>query len=321
MKISALTVDTPLVLAPLAGYTDSPMRRIARRFGASVVWTEMVSAEGAVRRSEATLRLLEFHPDERPIAFQLFGATPSSMAGAARLVERLGPDLIDLNVGCPARKVVKNGSGVALMKDLGLLEELVSALVGAVKVPVTAKIRSGWDDRSLNAPQVARVLEDSGVAAVTVHPRTRAQGFTGRSDWSIISEVKRSVGIPVIGNGDVYEPTDAVRMLEETSCDAVMIGRGAIGNPWIFSRTLGLLAGAGDPGPPSLSDRLSVAIEHLDLMVEAKGERKGVMETRKHLVVYLRGFPGMAGLRAELVRMEGHENVRSRLEAELAGRS
>lgn len=322
MKISALTIDTPLVLAPLAGYTDSPMRRIARRFGAAAVWTEMVSAEGAVRGSEATLALLGFRPEERPIVFQLFGANPGSMAGAARLVQRLGPDAIELNVGCPARKVVKGGSGAALMRDAGLLAEVATALVDAVSVPVTAKIRSGWDDRSVNAPEVAGILEECGVSAVTVHPRTRALGFKGRADWTVIAAVRSAVGIPVIGNGDIREPADALRMMEETSCDAVMVGRGAVGNPWLFSRAVAMLERGNDPGPPSAADRLAMVIEHLDLMVEAKGERSGVMEMRKHIVAYLRGSPGAAGLRAELVRLEGHANVRRRLEAELhaAGR-
>ncbi len=317
MKIRTLIIDTPLVLAPLAGYTDSPMRRIARRFGAAAVWTEMVSAEGAVRGSEATLKLLAFHPEERPIVFQLFGANPDSIAGAARLVEGLGPDAIDLNVGCPAKKVVGGGAGSALMRDTVLLADVARALVEAVDVPVTAKVRSGWDDSSVNAVEVSEVLEGCGVAAVTVHPRTRSCGFKGSADWSVIGDVRRAVGIPVIGNGDVTEPTDVLRMMEDTGCDAVMVGRGAVGNPWLFQRTLAVIEGGTDPGPPTLSDRLTLAIEHLDLMVEAKGERKGVMEMRKHMVAYLRGSPGVASLRAELVRMEGHSNVRRRLEDEL----
>jgi tRNA-dihydrouridine synthase B len=315
MKTGPISFDSPLVLAPLAGYTDSPMRRIARRFGASMVWTEMVSAEGAVRESEATLKLLAFDPAERPIAFQVFGARPEGLAGAAARIERLGPDVIDLNAGCPARKVVKSGSGAALMRSPRLLAEIVEALVEAVAVPVTAKIRSGWDADEVNAAEVASVLEASGAAAVVVHPRTRAQGFKGSADWSVIADVRRAVAIPVIGSGDVLEPADALRMLEETRADAVMIGRGAVGNPWIFKRAVAMLAGGDDPGPPSLEERIDVAIEHLDLMVSAKGEHKGVIEMRKHLVSYLRGAPGVSRVRGELVRMEGHANVRDRLES------
>jgi tRNA-dihydrouridine synthase B len=313
MVIGDTTLEAPLILAPLAGYTDSPMRRLARRLGAAMVWTEMVSAEGAVRESDKTFELLAFDPSERPIAFQLFGARPESMAGAARLVAKLRPNVIDLNAGCPAKKVVRGGSGAALMADLKLLGEVAAALVEATELPVTAKIRSGWDEHSINAPEAARTLEGAGVRAVSVHPRTRRQGFKGSADWSMIGEVKRAVGIPVVGSGDVRTPEDALSMLEQTSCDGVMIGRAAVGNPWIFSRARELLEGGPSSPPPSLGDRIRLAVEHLDLMVDAKGERRGVQEMRKHIVAYLRGFPGASNLRAELVRMEGHERVRERL--------
>lgn len=317
MNIGAVPIDSPFMLAPLAGYTDSPMRRLARRFGASMVWSEMVSAEGAVRGGSKTLALLGFHPEERPISIQLFGARPEPMARAAALVGSLGPDVLDLNVGCPARKVVKGGAGAALMRDPELLGDIAGALVEATSLPVTAKIRSGWDDDSVNAVEVARTLEERGVAAVVLHPRTRAQGFSGAADWSVIREVSRSVSIPVIGSGDVSGPSDALRMLEETSCDGVMIGRAAIGNPWIFRRCAEAVASGRVPPEPGLDERIATAIEHLDLMVEAKGERRGVMEMRKHLVAYFRGFPGAAHLRSELVRMEGHQHVRRRLAAAL----
>lgn len=313
MVIGDTTLEAPFVLAPLAGYTDSAMRRLARRLGAAMVWTEMVSAEGAVRGSGKTFELLAFDPSERPIAFQLFGARPESMAGAVRSVARLAPDVIDLNAGCPAKKVVRGGSGAALMRDLTLLEEIAAAAVEATDIPVTAKIRSGWDEHSVNAPEAARVLAGVGVRAISIHPRSRRQGFKGSADWSVIRDVKRAVGIPVIGSGDVKSPEDAVAMLEETSCDAVMIGRAAVGNPWIFSRTRELAERGRPSAPPPLTDRITLAIEHLDLMVELKGERRGVREMRKHIVAYLRGFPGASGLRAELVRMEGHERVRDRL--------
>jgi nifR3 family TIM-barrel protein len=316
MVIGETTLESPFVLAPLAGYTDSPMRRLARRLGAAMVWTEMVSAEGAVRESEKTFELLAFDPAERPIAFQIFGARPESMAGAARRIARLGPDVIDLNAGCPARKVVRGGSGAALMTDLVLLAEIASAVVGATDLPVTAKIRSGWDESSVNAAEAARALEAAGVRAISVHPRTRRQGFRGSSDWSVIGEVKRAVGIPVIGSGDVRTPEDALAMLEVTSCDGVMIGRAAVGNPWIFSRARALAEGRSTP-PPSLDAKIRLAVEHLDLMVACKGERRGVLEMRKHIVAYLKGFPGASSLRAELVRMEGHERVRERLLAAL----
>jgi tRNA-dihydrouridine synthase B len=313
MRIGDIELEAPFLLAPLAGQTDSPMRRVCRRRGASMVWTEMVSAEGVVRDGAKSFELLAFGDEERPIAFQLFGSRPESMAGAAAATAGLNPDVIDINAGCPARKVVRSGSGAALMREPALLREIVSAVVESAGRPVTAKIRSGWDADSLNAVEIASDVEGCGAAAVAVHPRTRAQGFKGSADWDVIRDVKSAVGIPVIGSGDVRTPWDALAMLEETGCDGVMIGRGAVGNPWIFGQARALMAtGKVPPGPP-LSEVLSTAIEQLDLMVECKGERRGVFEMRKHLVAYLRGFDGASKLRAELVRIEDHTSVRERL--------
>jgi tRNA-dihydrouridine synthase B len=321
MRIDSVELDHPFVLAPLAGITDSPMRRLCRRLGAAMVWTEMVSAEGIIRGGEKTFDLLRFEAEERPIAFQIFGANPESMAGAAAAVARLGPDVLDVNAGCPARKVVRSGSGSGLMRDLGLLREIAAAVVEASSVPVTFKLRSGWDAESVNAVEAAKVLEGAGVAAVAVHPRTKAQGFSGSADWSVIREVVDEVGVPVIGSGDVKTPEDGLRMIEETSCEAVMIGRAAVGNPWIFSATTELARSGRVPDAPSLEEKLRLAVEHLELMVEHKGDRKGVFETRKHLVAYLKSFPGASALRAELVRIEEHDCLRARLvEAAAAAR-
>jgi nifR3 family TIM-barrel protein len=235
------------------------------------------------------------------------------MGAAAAALSRMGPDVIDINVGCPARKVVRSGAGSALMRDLGRLAEVARAVVEASGRPVVAKIRSGWDEASVNAPAAARVLADAGVTALVVHPRTGVQGFKGESDWRVIRDVRAAVPVPVIGSGDVRSPEDAIRMLNETSCDAVMIGRAAVGNPWIFAGAAALWRGAAPPAPATLADRIELAIEHLDLMVEEKGERTGVFEMRKHIVAYLRGFPGASALRAELVRIEGSEAVCARL--------
>jgi tRNA-dihydrouridine synthase B len=315
MQIGNVVCETPFVLAPLAGLTDSPMRRICRRRGASMVWTEMVSAEGLVRNGGKSFELLAFAEDERPIAFQLFGVRPEAMAGAAASVSALDPDVIDINVGCPAKKVVRGGAGSALMREPALLREIALAVVEASGRPVTAKIRSGWDADSVNAVEVAVALEECGVSAVTIHPRTRAQGFKGSSDWSVIRDVASSVSIPVIGSGDVRTAADALRMLDVTSCDAVMIGRGAVGNPWLFQSAETLRRTGTAAGPATFAETLATAIEQLNLMVEAKGERRGVLEMRKHLVAYLRGFRGASHLRAELVRIDGHAAVLERLRA------
>ena len=313
MQIGNVVCETPFVLAPLAGLTDSPMRRICRRRGASMVWTEMVSAEGLVRDGAKSLELLAFTEEERPIAFQLFGARPEAMAGAAARVAALGPDVIDINVGCPAKKVVRSGAGSALMREPALLREIASAVVEAVGRPVTAKIRSGWDEDSVNAVDVAVALEECGVSAVAVHPRTRAQGFGGVADWSMIRDVASSISIPVLGSGDVRTAADALRMLETTSCDAVMIGRGAVGNPWLFRNAETLRRTGATADPPTFAETMATAMEQLDLMVEAKGEHRGVLEMRKHLVAYLRGFRGASHLRAELVRIDDHAAVLERL--------
>jgi tRNA-dihydrouridine synthase B len=313
MTIQGLTVDPPFVLAPLAGFTDSPMRRLCRRMGASLVWTEMVSAEGAIRGSRKTFDLLEFTDEERPIVFQLFGARPEAMGSAAKLLSRLAPDVIDINVGCPSKKVVRSGAGAALMRDLGLLRENAEAVVEATDLPVTAKIRSGWDDGSVNAPDATRTLEEAGVAAVTVHPRTRAQGFSGDADWSVIRRVKDEAGVPVIGSGDVRSAGDARRMLEETGCDAVMIGRSAVGNPWLFREAMELREDGRVSTSTSVAERIRTCTEHLEMMVDAKGERRGVLEMRKHIVAYLRGLPGASRLRAELVRIDSYALLRARL--------
>jgi tRNA-dihydrouridine synthase B len=231
-----LTVRPATVLAPMAGVTDTLFRRVIRGLGGcGLLMTEFTSSEGITRSAKKTLRYLYFQPDEHPITAQLFGASPEVMAEAARMVEDHGFDAVDINLGCPAKKVVKCG-GSGLLRDLDLLGEIFRAVRAAVRIPLTIKLRAGWDDKSIVAVEVARLAESAGVEAVAVHPRTRVQGYSGRADWQIIREVKRAVGIPVVGNGDIQTPDDASRMIEETGCDAVMIGRAAATNPWIFSQ-------------------------------------------------------------------------------------
>ena len=234
MQIRDILKNNPLVLAPMAGITDFPFRRICREFGAGLVFSEMVSVEALIREHKRTHGMLHTDPAERPVVFQIFGSKPASMAEAAHIVSQGEVDFIDINMGCPVPKILKSGAGSALLRDLGLAREIMAAVVGSSKVPVTVKIRLGWDAKSIVAVDVAQAAESVGISAVTVHARTKAQGFSGHADWSMIKVVKRSVGIPVIGNGDVRTAQDAKRLLEETGCDGVMIGRAIQGYPWIF---------------------------------------------------------------------------------------
>ena len=278
-----------MLLSPLCGVTDSPFRNLARRHGASMVFCEMTSSAGLVRKNPKSFDLLEYLPEERPIGAQLCGSEGPVMADAARMCEALGFDSVDLNYGCPVRKVVAREAGAAMLTDLDRLERVTSAVVNAVSLPVTAKIRIGWDRDSVNAQQVAQVLERSGVRWITVHARTRTEKFSGAAHWEVIKQVKESTTLPVIGNGDVKTPEDAKRMVDETGCDAVMVGRGAFGNPWLFGRANRLLAGL-DPGPePTPRERIETAIAHLHGMAVKKGDYAGTL-MRKHIAWYVRGM-------------------------------
>jgi nifR3 family TIM-barrel protein len=309
--IGNLSLDSKLVLAPLAGVSDSSFRLVCKANGASLVYTEMVSADGVRRGNRKTLELLAFVPEERPVGIQLFGSDPGVMAAAAAKVMELSPDLIDLNFGCPARKVVGREAGSALLNNLALLRKIASAAVAAVDVPVTAKIRSGWDEKTVNADKVTAMLEDCGVSAVTVHARSRAGKFTGKADWDVIARAKCAVRIPVIGNGDVTEPEDAARMLRETGCDAVMVGRGALGNPWIFNRARRLLETGQAPPPPTVRERLQLLLAHMALVEgRSDGSLQSLYPMRKHVGWYTKGMSGSSGLRKTLGRTESWESLR-----------
>lgn len=296
-------------MAPLAGITDSVFRLLAKEFGAGLVYTEMISAEGLIRGGAKSYRLMEFQQAERPIGVQLFGSRPEALAQAARLVTEKGPDLIDLNFGCPSRKVVGKNGGAALLKDLSLMEGILQAVVAATDLPVTAKIRSGWDGASTVAQDVAVMCEALGISAITLHPRSRQEGFSGRANWGLIRRVKQRVRIPVIGNGDVRTPEDGLRMFQETGCDAIMIGRGALGNLWIFKQIVTLLEESNPVVRPSLDQRIALCLRHARELVAKKGEFTGLRQMRKHFGWYTRGFPGAARLRATLVRLESLEEV------------
>lgn len=310
MKIGNLILDGKLFLAPLAGVADSPFRHLAKRFGAALVYTEMISAEGLVRGGRGSLRLLRFRPEEKPIGVQIFGTDPERMASACQLVSKSMPDLIDINCGCPVKKVVKKNGGAALLKDLKLLEKIIKSVVKATQFPVTLKIRSGWDQHNLVAVRVAKMAEVCGISAITIHPRTQKDSFSTKADWNIIALVKKELRIPVIGSGDLFSPQDVRNMLDRTGCDAVMIARGSFGNPWIFSRTNHLLIKGELLPEPSLEERIQTCLEHTELSVKEYGESVGVKRMRKHLVWYTRGMVGAKELRQKLFVLDDLDGVK-----------
>ena len=315
IKIGEYELDHGLFLAPLAGVSDRPFRDICRRHGAEYTVSEMVSAkalcyEQATKRLDKirTAPLASVYSYELPMAIQLFGSEPEFMARAASLIESgeyLGregdarPIAIDINMGCPVHKVVGNGEGSALMKNPRLAGEIVRAVVKAVNLPVTVKIRAGWDPNSINAPEVAKILEDAGASLIAVHGRTRSQMYAPSSDNKVIAEVKKSVSVPVVGNGDIYSADDAVRMIEETDCDGVMIARGALGNPWIFEEIRARLEGR-EYVFPTAEEKLNEALVQIEQMIKEKGEFIAVAESRKHLSWYTKGMQGAAGARSAI---------------------
>jgi len=298
-----------LLLSPMAGITDSIFRRLCRRMGAGMVYTEFVSSHGVIRNNRRTIELASFQPEEHPVGIQLFGGEPEVLADAARQVWELGPDLIDINFGCPVRKVVKQKAGSAVLRDLGLYREIIAAVVEAVPGPVTVKIRAGWDEEELVFTEAAGIAAEEGVRAITLHPRTRTQGYSGRADWNRITRLVETSPIPVIGNGDLFAPEDVLRMMEETGCRAVMIARGAIGNPWIFDRTRILLEEGIAPPPPLPVEKLEMALLHARLEVESKGERRGLREVRKHMAYYTKGLWRGAKLRQAMFRLERYDAI------------
>lgn len=302
VAIGPLVLKNQLFLAPMAGITNLPMRIISREGGASFAFTEMVSVNGLTREGRKSFDLLQSSAEDRPIGMQLFGDDPEMLGEAARLVEEYG-ELIDINMGCPVRKVVGTGAGSALMKDPVKVGRIVRSVRKATKLPLTIKIRTGWVCGDDTFMEVGRIAQEEGCDAVTLHPRSRAQMFEGKADWSRIGELKSALSIPVIGSGDLFSAADAVGMLAQTGCDAVMVARGAMGNPWIFREALSLLAGE-EPVPPTVKERLAVARRHLELFTDFAGGRVALMEMRKHLSWYSKGLPGAAQFRAAVNRIE-----------------
>lgn len=298
MFIGSLKLENPIFSAPMAGISDLPYRLIMKRHGAALVYSEMISANGLFYNGKATRKLLQSSREERPLAVQLFGDTPERLADATIQVEEHG-ELIDLNLGCPVRKVIRSGAGSALLREPGKVARIIAAVRSATTRPLTVKIRSGWDHGSVNFMEIARIAVEEGVDAVTLHPRTRSQMFGGAADWTQIKTLKRALSVPVIGSGDLFSAECIKTMFEQTGCDAVMIGRGGYGNPWIIQQALNLLANK-PPGQPTIDARFAVAKEHVRLCLETFGPQKTLGHMRKHLCWYARGLEKSAGFRSDI---------------------
>lgn len=313
LKIGNVLLENSYVLGPMAGVTDLPFRLLCKEQGAGLLCMEMVSAKGIFYNNKNTESLLQIHPEEVPVSLQFFGSDPKIVSEMAKRVEERPFSILDINMGCPVPKVVRNGEGSALMKNPKLVYELVSATVKAIKKPVTVKIRKGFDDEHINAVEIAKIIEEAGAAAVAVHGRTREQYYSGKADWEIIRQVKEAVSIPVIGNGDVTSGEKAIAMREQTGCDGVMIARGAQGNPWIFSELLEYERTGRIPDRPDVEEIKQTMLRHARLQIEYKGDFTGIREMRKHVAWYTKGLHGAARLRDRINQVESYAELENLL--------
>ena len=313
LKIGNVLLENSYVLGPMAGVTDLPFRLLCKEQGAGLLGMEMVSAKGIFYNNKNTESLLQIHPEEVPVSLQFFGSDPKIVSEMAKRVEERPFSILDINMGCPVPKVVRNGEGSALMKNPKLVYELVSATVKAIKKPVTVKIRKGFDDEHINAVEIAKIIEEAGAAAVAVHGRTREQYYSGKADWEIIRQVKEAVSIPVIGNGDVTSGEKAIAMREQTGCDGVMIARGAQGNPWIFSELLEYERTGRLPDRPDVEEIKQTMLRHARLQIEYKGDFTGIREMRKHVAWYTKGLHGAARLRDQINQVESYAELENLL--------
>ena len=313
-RIGNVTMENPLVLGPMAGVTDLPFRLLCKEMGCGLVYTEMISAKALYYKNKNTLPLLATDEKEQPIAVQLFGSEPELMADMAKTLEDKGYQMIDINMGCPVPKIVNNREGSALMKEPKLAGQIIETMVKAVKLPVTVKIRKGFDETSVNAVEIAHIAQESGAAAVAVHGRTRQEYYSGKADWDIIRQVKEKLSIPVIGSGDITGAASYQAMKDQTGCDGFMIARGAKGNPWIFKEILTYEKTGVIPERPKIGEVLSMIRRHGEMMVEFKGEYTGIREMRKHLAWYTQGYPGSARLRGKVNEMESLSDLYRLLE-------
>ena len=309
MNIGNVSLDNRVFLSPMAGVTDLPFRLICKQKGCGMLYTEMINAKALCYNDENTKKMTKIEDEEHPIAIQIFGSEPEYMGRATEILNSHPNEILDINMGCPAPKVVKNGDGSALIRNPKLAEEVMKAVVKNSTKPVTLKIRKGWDDQSINAVEIAKIAEQSGISAVAIHGRTREQYYSGKADWDIIKEIKDAISIPVIGNGDVFEIEDAINMLEKTNCDAIMIGRGAQGNPWIFNRINHYMETGEILPKPTAEEKINTAIEHMKLAVEEHGEYVAVREMRKHIGWYIKGLKNSARYRDEINKLTDSEGV------------
>lgn len=314
MKIGNLQLDNEVFLSPMAGVTDLPFRTICKEKGCGMLYTEMINAKALCYDDENTKKMLRMEKDEHPVAVQIFGSDPEFMGKAASIMNQYPNEVLDINMGCPAPKVVKNGDGSALMKNPKLAAEVLTAVVKNSEKPVTLKIRKGWDDDCVNAVEIAKIAQECGISALAIHGRTREQFYSGKADWDIIAEIKQAIDIPVIGNGDVFEVQDAVNMLEKTKCDAIMIGRGAQGNPWIFNRINHYMKTGEILPEPTLEEKITTAIKHMNLAVAEHGDYVAVREMRKHIGWYLKGLKNSAKYRDQINKITDYKEVIAMLE-------
>ena len=309
MKIGNVELGGRVFLAPMAGVTDLAFRLICKEKGCDLLYTEMINAKALCYDDDKTKKMLNIREEEHPVSVQIFGSDPNYMGRAADILNEYPNEILDINMGCPAPKVIKNGDGSALMRNPKLAGEVLKAVVKNSIKPVTLKIRKGWDDNSINALEIAKIAEDAGISAIAVHGRTREQYYSGVADWDIIKQVKEAVEVPVIGNGDVFDIKSAIKMLDKTGCDAIMIGRGSQGNPWIFSQINSYLENGIAIPEPSAEEKINIAIKHLNLALEEDGEYVAVREMRKHIAWYLKGLKNSARLRDEINKIESYDDV------------
>ena len=310
-KIGDIEINNPIFLAPMAGVTDRPFRLICKEFGAGFMYTEFVSANGIIRENQRTLDMINFSDIERPLGVQIFGEEPSVLGKSAKMIaEKFNPDLIDINFGCPVPKIANKGAGSGALKDINLMERIVKEVIkNSNKIPVTVKMRAGWDKNCIISTEAGLMLEALGVKAITLHPRTRSQSFNGKSDWSLIKELKSSVSIPIIGNGDIKNADDAINMFEATNCDAIMIARAVLGNPWILKSINNKLNGLNDYNV-TYQDRINICKKHFDLLLEDKNEQVCINYTKKHFNWYLKGFSDASKIRRMFMKAKSTNEIK-----------